>query len=163
VLSTDATRSAAQPNAPVVHLREVELACYLRTRPILGRRGENEIVFGDLALWGEPCSWDSPACCARNCWRGKSQCRGDRPCAGPGKDKRTLISVRVLACEGGRRHRRFMPWELAKTERRASRWRGAIIGDRARWNGKSEASLVAQLSQAVAGLAGEIAAGLAKK
>ena len=54
VLSTEAVQSAPPPKAPTLHLREVELASYLRTRPLIVRRGANEIEFREFALWGEP-------------------------------------------------------------------------------------------------------------
>src|SRR5688572_5949137 len=57
VLSAEMTRAPASSNGTplsVLYLREIELASYLRTRPIIVRRGENEIQFREFALWGEP-------------------------------------------------------------------------------------------------------------
>src|SRR5687767_2302612 len=54
VLSTAATGAVPQANAPAIYLREVELADYLRARPVIVRRGDNEIEFREFARWGEP-------------------------------------------------------------------------------------------------------------
>ena len=77
-----------------------------------------------------------------------------------------VLSVRVLACEGsaggGVVFRAV--WDLSTTGPKA-----AVVGGgdfrpaELRWDEKSEASLAAELSLAVAGLAGEIAGALAKK
>src|SRR4051794_10789461 len=48
-----ASPAAPVANAPVVHLRQVELASYLRARPIVIRRSENEVEFREFARWGE--------------------------------------------------------------------------------------------------------------
>ena len=59
VLSTDAVPAPPASNGngsahSVLYVREVELAGYLRSRPLIVRRGENEIEFREFALWGEP-------------------------------------------------------------------------------------------------------------
>ena len=54
VLSTGAAAPTAQSGAPTVQLRSVELASYLRARPVIVRRGNNEIEFREFARWGEP-------------------------------------------------------------------------------------------------------------
>ena len=40
--------------APVVHLRQVELASDIKAKPIIVRRGDHEIEFREFARWGEP-------------------------------------------------------------------------------------------------------------
>ena len=37
-----------------LNLRPVDVAAYLRSRPIVVRRGDNEVQFRDFARWGEP-------------------------------------------------------------------------------------------------------------
>jgi uncharacterized lipoprotein YmbA len=164
VLSTETVHSAVQPNAPVVHLREIELASYLRTRPIIVRRGENEIEFREFALWGEPLDLG-----LARVLREELLARGAASDVVTSSIRRTQeteaanrdLFVRVLACEGGAGGSVAFRavWELksvgAKAEPVAQ---GDYRAGDLRWDGKSEASLAAQLSQAVAGLAGSIAA-----
>jgi len=75
------------------------------------------------------------------------------------------VSVRVLSCEGSTNGTVMFRaiWELSTTGAKAALVSG---GDYRpvdlRWDGKSEASLAAALSQAVAGLAAEIATALKK-
>lgn len=166
VLSTDAIRTAVQPNAPVVHLRDVELASYLRTRPLIVRRGENEIEFRDFALWGEPLETGIARVLREELLaRGAastvmSNARRERG------NHDIELSIRVLACEGRTNGDVVFHavWDLATTESKAANMaRGNFRAADLRWDGKSEASLAAQLSLAVSGLAGEIAAALAKK
>src|SRR4051812_8383291 len=40
-------------DGPVVHLKSIDLASYLHSRPIIVRRGNNEIEFREFARWGE--------------------------------------------------------------------------------------------------------------
>ena len=54
ILSASETNGTPQAKAPVVYLREVDLASYLRSRPLIVRRGENEIEFREFSRWGEP-------------------------------------------------------------------------------------------------------------
>ena len=76
----------------------------------------------------------------------------------------TLV-VRVLACEGGANgavHFRAV-WELATTGSAPKVVaRGDVQPGDLRWDGKSEAALVAQLSKAVGALTDDVAGGLAR-
>ncbi len=56
VLSTSAVSTPVTPaaNAPVIHLRPIELASYIKAKPLIVRRGDNEIEFREFARWGEP-------------------------------------------------------------------------------------------------------------
>ncbi len=55
VLSTPAVAPLGSPaKGPTVHLRPVELASYIKAKPIIVRRGDNEIEFREYARWGEP-------------------------------------------------------------------------------------------------------------
>ena len=76
------------------------------------------------------------------------------------------LAVRVLACEGGANGGVVFRavWELTKPgPEPAALARGDFRPVDLRWDGKTEASLAAQLSQAVGGLAGEITAAMAGK
>jgi uncharacterized protein len=167
VLSTDAAKRAPPPDAPVVLLREVELANYLRSRPVIIRRGENEIEFREFALWGEPLDLGiarvlREELLARGAARSVLSSGSRREHA----NATLALSVRVLACEGeanGSVAFRAV-WELATIEPKpAAVAHGDFRPTDLRWDGKSEVSLAAQLSQAVAGLAGEISAALSKR
>ena len=167
VLSTDAKRSAAQPNTPVLQMRDVELAGYLRTRPLIVRRGENEIEFREFALWGEPLDVG-----IARVLREELLARGVVSAVLSSSPRReqgnpdVSLSLRILACEGGANGSVAFRagWELVGT---ASKSVTLASGDfhptDLRWDGKTEASLAAQLSQAVVGLAGEIATALVKR
>ena len=75
------------------------------------------------------------------------------------------LSARVLACEGGANGDVIFRaiWDVRTNDPKpAPVAHGEYRSTDLRWDGKSEASLAAQLSQAVAGLAGEIAAALKK-
>jgi uncharacterized lipoprotein YmbA len=167
VLSTDPVRAASPSNAPVILLREVELANYLRSRPVIVRRGENEIQFREFALWGEPLDHG-----IARVLREELLARGAASAVLSSASRREhtnvnySLSVRVLACEGeanGDIAFRAV-WDLASTEPKpAAVAHGDFRPTTLRWDGKSEASLAAQLSQAVAGLAAEIAGALGKR
>jgi hypothetical protein len=76
------------------------------------------------------------------------------------------LNVRVLACEGAANGTvKFRAvWDISSTDTPTGvTAKGDYRATDLRWDGKSDTSLVAQLSQAVAGLAGDIAAALAKK
>ena len=172
VLSTAAVpppaRAAGTPAAgAIVHLREVEIASYLRARPLVVRHGENQIEFREFARWGEPLEQGI----ARVLREELLASGAAAAVVAPGLRAARLapsgeLSVRVLACEGaadGAVNFRAT-WELlavggAKPEIIA---RGDYRAPGLRWDEKSEAQLVARLSEAVAGLAAEISAALKK-
>jgi uncharacterized lipoprotein YmbA len=167
VLSADGTRSDLRPNAPLVFLRDVELASYLRSRPLVVRRGENEIEFREFSRWGEPLELGI-ARVLREELVARGAASGVRA-AGARRDSLAhdlVLNVRVLACEGGANGSVIFRavWDLSSTSGTPGLVaRGEYRASGLRWDGKSEASLVGQLSQAVVGLAGEIAAALEKK
>jgi uncharacterized lipoprotein YmbA len=142
-------------------MREVELAGYLRTRPLIVRRGENEIEFREFALWGEPLESGigrvlREELLARGAANSVVLVSGRREEPNPA----VAVSVRVLACEGGANGEVVFRaiWQVASTgPKPATIARGDYRPGDLRWDGQSEASLAARLSQAVAGLAGEIA------
>jgi uncharacterized protein len=167
VLSTAATAVTPTANAPTVQLRPVELANYLRARPMIVRRGDNEIQFREFARWGEPLELGISRVLREELLaRGAA---GAVSAAGMRRENTNHdfdLSVRVLACEGGANGAVVFRavWELASTGAKASIVaRGDFRSGDLRWDGKSEASLAAELSHAVAGLAAEISAALPKK
>jgi hypothetical protein len=167
VLSTDAIRSAAaRLDAPVLHMRAVELASYLRTRPVIVRRGENEIEFREFALWGEPLEMGIARVLREELLaRGAVSAVVSSPARREQANADLVLFLRVLACEGGANGEVAFRavWNIATTQPKAAAVaRGDFRSTNLRWDGETEASLAAQLSAAVAGLAEEIAAALAK-
>ncbi len=164
VLTTRATAAAAPAGAPAVQLRPVEVAGYLRSRPLIVRRGGNELEFREYARWGEPLEQG-----IGRVLREELRARGVVVPSGPGRDSPAFdyhLTVRVLACEGtvaGAVDFRAV-WELTRAgEKPVAAGGGEFRAEALRWDGKSEASLAAQLSEAVAGLAAEIAVAVARK
>lgn len=169
VLSTPAAATFVAPTgakAPAIHLRPVELASYIKSKPLIVRRGDNEIEFREYARWGEPLERG-----IGRVLRGELLARG---AAGAvlatglrsfSIDYDYELTVRVLACEGvadGAVQFRAV-WELSTTGAKPTvATHGDFHADGLKWDMKSEASLASGLSQAVAGLAAEIAGGLAK-
>ena len=167
VLSTANTGVVAQDGAPVVNLREVELASYLRGRPLVVRRGDNEIEFREFSRWGEPLELG-----VARLLRDELVARGAASAVRGAGGRREFsgndytVSVRLLSCEGASNGSVVFRavWELAPAgEKAGNPVRGDYRPTELRWDGKSEASLAAKLSEAVSGLAGEIAMALAKK
>lgn len=165
----------ATANLPSVQLQPVEIASYLRTKAMVVRRGEHEIEFREFARWGEPLETGiarvlREELLARGTARVALADRAGR--ANP--DFQYTLSVRVLACEGsadGSVNFRAA-WSLSSPESATIRVEGGRVGAGAsgifrpadlRWDGTSEAALVAQLSAGVAGLAQEISAAIAQK
>lgn len=155
---------APRAEGPVVYLRPVELARYLHARPVIVRRGDNEIEFRDFARWGEPLEQGvarviRDELIARGAVRGV-QVAGVRRDAG-GRDY--TLTVRVLACEGGAGGAVIFRavWELVSTGAKPRVVGGGEFrASGLRWDGQTEGSLTAQLSVAVSALAGEVAAAL---
>jgi uncharacterized lipoprotein YmbA len=165
VLSTPTTtHSAAAANAPSVRVRPVELASYMRARPLIVRRSENEVEFREFARWGEPLD-QGVARVLREELLGRGSVSavavsGVRAASRPYDFE---LAVRVLSAEGeangGVNFRAI--WELwAAGEKNRPAARGDYRAEGLRWDGKAEATLAAELSKAVAGLAGDVGAGL---
>jgi uncharacterized lipoprotein YmbA len=165
VLSTGVAVPTAQSSAPTVQLRPVELASYLRARPVIVRRGNNEIEFREFARWGEPLELG-----IGRVLREELLARGAASAvftSGTRREHPTYdynLSIRVLACEGNAHGGVVFRaiWELSSTGAKSLVARGDYQPADLHWDGKSEASLAAELSHAVAGLAGEIAGALKK-
>lgn len=151
---------------PAIYLL-VEVADYLRSRPIIVRKSENEIQFREFARWGESLDVGigrvlREELLARRVVSAVLPSTARTPGMGIGYEY--VLSVRVLACEGAADGRVLFRavWELAPIDPHAKPSRGEAGAANLRWDGKTEASLAAQLSVAVAGLAGEIAGAVRK-
>lgn len=166
VLSTTAAGGVAAPHAPAVHLRPVELASYIKSKPMIVRRGGNEIEFREYARWGEPLELGIGRVLREELLaRGAAGAVLASGLRAVGVDYDYELTVRVLACEGGADGAIYFraAWELATVAAKpAVAAQGDFHPTGLRWDGKSESALALQLSQAVAALSGEIAAGLAK-
>jgi uncharacterized lipoprotein YmbA len=159
--------AAAEPAAKgsSVYLRPIELASYLKAKPMIVRRGNNEIEFREYAHWGEPLELGLGRVLREDLLtRGAARAvlaAGLRPL---NVDCDFELSVRVLSCEGaaeGGVNFRAV-WELSTTGAPPKvTAHGEFRSDGLRWDGKSESELADQLSKAVSDLSGEIAAGLA--
>ncbi len=152
--------------APVVHLRPVELATYIKAKPIIVRRGEHEIEFREFARWGEPLELGIGRVLREDLvGRGAAGAVLAAGVRGTEGDPDFTLVVRVLACEGGANgavHFRAV-WELATTGSAPKVVaRGDVQPGDLRWDGKSEAALVAQLSKAVGALSDDVAGGIAR-
>lgn len=166
VLASTTPPAPPVSGGPSLHLRQVELVNYLRARAIVVRRGDHEIEFREFARWGEPLEQGigrvlREELLARGA-AGTVLAPGLRS-ANAAYDQQ--LTVRVLACEGsadGTVNFRAV-WELSGTGDPAAATRGDYHPTNFRWDGKSESQLAARLSEAVSGLAAEIAAALPKK
>ena len=167
VLSTPAVAPETGAKGPAVHLRPVELASYIKAKPMIVRRGDNEIEFREYARWGEPLELGIGRVLREELLaRGAASAVLASGLRAVDVDYDYELTVRVLACEGGADGAIYFraAWELSTA---GTAPKVVAHGDfhpaDLRWDGKNEAALAAQLSQAVASLSGEIAAALAKK
>jgi uncharacterized protein len=158
---------AAIAVAPAIRLRPIELATYLQSRPMIVRRGENEIEFRDFSRWGEPLE-QGIARVLRDELLAHHAANTVQTGAVRPSDLHEVpfeLSVRVLACEGGADGAVVFhaTWQIASP---ADNGKIVAHGDYRptdlRWTPRHEATLAGSLSKAVAGLAADIAAGLAK-
>jgi len=165
VLSASAARMQPAAGAPALYLRQIDVADYLRARPLVVRQGDHEIEFREYARWGEALDLG-----IGRVLRQELLARG---AAGsvlvPGlrsarEEYDFNLTVRVLACEGAADGTVLFraAWELAGPDPEKT-----VFGDyrptELAWDRESEASLVRELSRAVVGLADEIAAALARR
>jgi uncharacterized lipoprotein YmbA len=166
VLSTPALATAPpMGGGPAVHLQSVELASYIKAKPIIVRRGDNEIEFREYARWGEPLELGIARVLREELLaRGAAGAVLATGLRAFNVDYQYDLSVRVLACEGTARGGVLFraAWELTTTgvaPKVAAQ--GDFHATDLSWDGKNEAELAAQLSKAVSELSGEIATGLA--
>jgi uncharacterized lipoprotein YmbA len=158
-----AVGAAATAAAPAMTLRPVELAGYLRARPLVVRRGDNEIEFREFARWGEPLEQG-----IARILREELLARGvaGAVAMGAGRGLRgadePALQVRVLACEGGSDGGVVFhaAWEWSPAPARpGAAPRGEFRAAGLRWDGRNEATLARALSEAVVALAAAIAGG----
>ena len=163
---TSASPPVRAGKAPVVHLRPVELATYIKAKPIIVRRGEHEIEFREFARWGEPLELGIGRVLREDLvGRGAAGAVLAAGVRGTEGDPDFTLVVRVLACEGGANGAVYFRavWELATTGSAPKVVaRGDVQPGDLRWDGKSEAALVAQLSKAVGALSDDVAGGIAR-
>jgi uncharacterized lipoprotein YmbA len=167
VLSTPAAASTeAAVKGPAVHLRPVELASYIKAKPMIVRRGDNEIEFHEYARWGEPLELGIGRVLREELLsRGAASVVLTAGLRAFNVDYDYELSVRVLSCEGTASGGVLFraTWELSTTGAAPKiAAHGDFRAENLKWDGKSEGALAAQLSKAVSDLAGEIAAALAK-
>jgi uncharacterized lipoprotein YmbA len=166
VLSTTSAPVAPMGKGPAVHLRPVELASYIKAKPMIVRRGDNEIEFHEYARWGEPLELGIGRVLREELLaRGAASVVLAAGLRAFNVDYDYELSVRVLACEGTTNGAVLFraTWELSTTGLAPKvAAQGDFRADGLRWDSKNEASLAAQLSQAVTNLSAEIGAGLAK-
>ena len=161
-----ATSATASDAGAVVQLGPIEIASYLRARPLIVRKGENEIEYREFARWGEPLEVGigrvlREELLARGAAKSISSAAARAATGAPD----FAVTVRVLACEGGPNGRlNFRAvWEVASVgEKPALVGSGDYRPADLQWDGKSEASMAAGVSRAIAGLAAEIASTLKK-
>lgn len=168
VLSTPAAATAfgTESKAPAIHLRPVELASYIKSKPMIVRRGDNEIEFREYARWGEPLELGIGRVLREELLaRGAAGAVLAAGLRAFNVDYDYELTVRVLACEGqadGTVKFRAV-WELSTTGTTPKiAARGDFIPAGLKWDTKNEATLAGQLSDAVAGLAADVATGLTK-
>ncbi|MEY4006534.1 MAG: hypothetical protein RLZZ221_2630 [Verrucomicrobiota bacterium] len=154
VLAGDAA-SAVTPVGPAVQVRAVEVAGYLRNRPMVVRRSGSEIEFREHARWGEPLEQGVARLLS-------SGLRARGVNIAPVGAGAPVLSVRVLACEGSSDGAVIFraAWELTGGTSPAA---GEFFAAGLRWDTKSEGSLATQLGAAVLSLADEVAAAALRK
>jgi len=168
VLSTPAAAAAfgAEAKAPAIHLRPVELASYIKAKPMIVRRGDNEIEFREYARWGEPLELGIGRVLREELLvRGAAGAVLAAGLRAFNVDYDYELTVRVLACEGqtdGSVKFRAV-WELSTTGATPKvAARGDFSPTGLKWDTKNESTLASQLSEAVSGLAADVATGLTK-
>jgi uncharacterized lipoprotein YmbA len=165
VLSTSAAGGAAAANAPSIHLRPVELASYIKSKPMILRRGDNEIEFREYARWGEPLELGIGRVLREELLaRGAAGAVLASGLRGVGVDYDYELTVRCWPARAAPMARSISgPRGSCRPPIEAGGRRpGRLPSDESPLGRQGEASLAATLSQAVAGLSREIAAGLAK-
>ena len=162
VLSTPAAAAA-----PAVHLRPVALASYIKSKPMIVRRGDNEIEFREYARWGEPLELGIGRVLREELLaRGAASAVLASGMRAVDVDYDYELTVRVLECEGSVTGTVLFRavWELSTT---GTTPKIVAHGDfhptDIRWDTKTESSLASKLSEAVAALSGEIAAALTQE
>lgn len=165
-MTPGAAMTPASGKAPVIFIRPVELASYIRAKPVIVRRGDNEIEFREYARWGEPLELGIGRVLREDLVaRGAAGAVMAVGVRSVDVEYEYSLLVRVLACEGGANGSIYFraTWELSTAGANPkSVARGEVQPTDLRWDGKNEGSLAAELSKAVSLLAEDVAAGLTK-
>ncbi len=158
-----ATEAAAKGTS--VQLRPIDLASYLKSKPMIVRRGDNEIQFREYARWGETLELGIARVLREELLaHGAASTVLAAGLRALNTDCDYELNVRVLECEGttegGVKFRAV--WELTTTGATPKvAAHGDFRSERLKWDGKNEAALAQQLSKAVSELGGAIEVGLA--
>jgi uncharacterized lipoprotein YmbA len=150
------------PNPPIIRLRPVELANYLKARPMIVRRGDNEIEFREYARWGEPLDLGLARVLRERLLASHVARMVTGAVVKPAEGDRVRdLTIRVLSCEGGADGsvRFHAVWEISDATSKVLA-QGDFNPPDLKWNAKTEDTLAAALSEAARGLASEIAAAL---
>jgi uncharacterized lipoprotein YmbA len=165
VLTAQPAGEAAAGKA-VLGLRAVDTAAYLRSRSLVVRKGDNEVEFREFARWGEALDAGLARTLRENLLAADAVAQVAVVPFPLELVRDYDVSVRVLACEGDSDGTvRFRAtWELWNTGAGADvQKRGDFTATGLTWDGRTEASLVAGLSRAVAQLTGEIATAIGQQ
>lgn len=161
-----AAPAPANGKSPVVHLRPIELASYIRAKPIIVRRGDNEIEFREYARWGEPLEQGIGRVLREDLVaRGAAGAVLAAGLRAVDVEYDYTLVVRVLSCEGGVNGTIYFRtvWELSTVGANPRPVaRGEVQPADLRWDGKNEGALAAELSKAIGLLAEDIAGGIAR-
>jgi uncharacterized protein len=158
--------SSATTAVPAIRLRPIELATYLQSRPMIVRRGENEIEFRDFARWGEPLEQGIGRVLREELLARHAAASVQTGVTRPSDVHEVPfeVSVRVLACEGSADGTVVFHaiWQIVSSAEAKIVTQGDFRPADLRWTPRHETTLAAALSKAVAGLAADIAAGIPK-
>jgi uncharacterized lipoprotein YmbA len=150
----------------VLGLRNVEVAAYLRSRSLIVRKGENEVEFREYARWGEALDAGLARTLREHLLTADTIAQVVVVPFPLELVRDYDVAVRVLACEGDRDGRVYFraAWELWSVGAGADIVeRGDYVASGVTWDGRTEASLAAGLSRAVAMLGAEISAAVGRQ
>ena len=151
---------AAEAPAFRLGLRRVEIPAYLKSKAMVVRTGNNELRYSDTARWAEPLEAGlSRALCGQLAAKAAVSTYPF-----PAQQERDYdVTVQVFAAEGADDGVRFSAsFELVRVADGQVVARRSYTAPAGAWRG-DHAQLAAQLSVAVAGLAGEILAAVPAK
>jgi uncharacterized lipoprotein YmbA len=156
------TDAGAAERRWAVGLRAVEVPSYLRAKSFAIRSTANEIKYLDFTCWGEPLDQGLARVLAADLQSLKNVARASSPPFRPDERKDFEVVVRVTACEGTMDGgvQFAADWRVAAPGAPAPVAEGSYVAPGLRWDGRDYGQLAARLSEAVAGLGGEIGAAL---
>lgn len=145
----------------VVGVRAVNVPSYLQSKSFAVRSAANEIKYLDFTCWGEPLDQGIARVLAENLQSLKNVARVSLAPFRPDDPRDFEVRVRVTACEGTTEGgvRFAANWQVTPPGG-APVAEGSYTASGLRWDGHDYGQLAARLSEAVAGLGGEIGAAL---